>query len=247
MKTFRCVFYEIPQLDYDGDDCLPEGPFRLREDTIDVYNGHLTVDLSDEMMEMGKFKTAHPGRLVLDNDVQLPPFTNRSICVKQIYRSRGEGKGIGRVKGRYELNVFSTECNCHRWASMLLDLTYKFVGRETNTRGPPPQPIPELRYTRTMVAVVQDSKDEKAFYIEEWIDTDEGDRQFVKYLNNRLPVSCLSIFAPPQAYNIAEFLIFAQHVQWQKTNLAVFTSDYQGAGRLLTDPQITSNPYVETS
>jgi hypothetical protein len=93
-----------------------------------------------------------------------------------------------------------------------------------------------------MIAVVKG--EEKVFLVEEWIHTDEVNRQFLKYINNRLPISCLSITASSTAVSTAEFLTFAQHVQWQKTNFAAFTSDYQGAADILTDPQITSNPYV---
>jgi hypothetical protein len=48
----------------------------------------------------------------------------------------------------------------------------------------------------------------------------------------------------PKAQEITEFLTFAQHVQWKKTQHMVFTADYQGAGDVLTDPQIMSNPYA---
>jgi len=93
-----------------------------------------------------------------------------------------------------------------------------------------------------MIAVVRETKEGKVFLVEEWIHTDEGNHQFVKYINNRLPTSCLPIMPPLNALNVAEFLLFAQHIQWQKTNFAAFTSDYQGAAEVLTDPQITSNP-----
>jgi hypothetical protein len=210
-----------------------------------MYHGSITVDLSDEVMEKGRFKTAHPGTLQLEKDAELPPFTTDSVCIKQIYSSRGEGKeGIARLKGQYELRALLTECNCLWWASLLLDLTYKFIAREIEKKGrSPTQPIPKLQFTEAMIAVVQG--EEKVFLVEEWIHTNEEGRQFIKYINNHLPTSCLSIYAPPKAFGIAEFLIFAQHVQWQKTKFAAFTSDYQGVSGVLTDPQITSNPYVQ--
>jgi hypothetical protein len=244
VKTFQCTFFEIPDFSYESD-CLPTEPFSLEDDTISVHEGTLNVDLTDERMVMGRFKTAHPGSLWLIGDTPLPPFTDAKVCVKQLYVSRGEGKGIARLKGRYELSALLTECNCLRWASLLLDLTYKFIAREIEKKGRSPmQDIPELRFTNTMIAVVKG--EEKAFLVEEWIHTDEGNCQFVKYINNRLPTSCLTVLAPPNAFGRAEFLICAQHIQWQKTNFAAFTSDYQGASKVLTDPQITSNPYVQS-
>jgi len=83
---------------------------------------------------------------------------------------------------------------------------------------------------------------EKAFLVEEWIALDNGEHLFIKYLGNHFPESCIPPTACPKAHNIAEFLVFAQHVQWEKSGGLVFTSDYQGAGGILTDPQITSNP-----
>jgi len=47
-----------------------------------------------------------------------------------------------------------------------------------------------------MIAVVQETKEEKVFLVEEWIHTDEGNHQFVKYINNHLPMSCLPIMPP---------------------------------------------------
>jgi hypothetical protein len=126
-----------------------------------------------------------------------------------------------------------------------MDLTYQFIAREVKKRGEPPCPIPTLRFTRAMIAVVLDLPTSKTFLVEEWINTDEGDNRFVKYLNNRVPHQISdSVSQAPKAREITEFLIFAQHVQWEKSHHLAFTSDYQGAGDLLTDPQIMSNPYV---
>lgn len=202
------------------------------------------VDFSQRSMEKGAFKTLHPCMIKFDKGTTLPPFTNRKVCVKQVYEKRGNGDAIGWVKGRHELDAFSIECNCHRWASILLDLTYQFVAHETKTRGEPPLPIPELRFTHVMIAIVQETSTEKAFLIEEWIDTDEKDYPFTKYIDNRVPAPCNPFSSPPRVHSIADFLSFAQHVQWVKSQFCAFTSDYQGAGNLLTDPQITSNPSV---
>jgi len=92
-----------------------------------------------------------------------------------------------------------------------------------------------------MIAIVQDSSMEKVFLIEEWFDLDNK-HPFNKYLDNQLLQHCLPDTATHKAHEIAKFLIFAQHVQWEKTSSLAFTSDYQGAGDILTDPQITSNP-----
>jgi len=246
--SLQCRFYEIPVAEYIADD-LPDNIFDLNDENIRVYSGMLNVNLLG-LAGKGKFKTAHPGWVTLDGGEDLPPFTNKRVCVKQFYRERENNGGIARLDGRYELSALVTECNCIQWGSILLDLTYKFIMREIERRGCPKLPIPDLRYTRVMVAIVQETLlKEKAYLVEEWIDNDEGkgEPQFCKYINNRLPASIVPDSAPASAHNIAEFLLFSQHVQWQKMIKGVFVSDYQGAGGLLTDPQITSNPYVPTS
>ena len=253
-KTFRCTFYEIPEAEYQPGG-LPDKAFQLDDDDVRLYHGTLTIDFTPELMEKGSFKTAHPGEVQLDGSVQTArqtvlsdrsPFPNGVVCVKQVYERRENSNAIARVRGRHELSAFSVECNCLKWASILLDLTYQFITREIKTRGEPSRPIPALRFTRTMIAIVQDPSAEKAFLVEEWINTDKGERPYIKYLNNRYPQSCVSHSAPPKAHEIAEFLTFAQHVQWEKTHFLAFTSDYQGSGELLTDPQITSDPYVSS-
>ena len=92
-----------------------------------------------------------------------------------------------------------------------------------------------------MIAIVWESSKEKVFLVEEWFNPDTG-YSFEKYLGNRFLDPCLPPTATPKAYEIAEFLVFAQHVQWEKTCGLAFTSDYQGGGDILTDLQITSNP-----
>src|SRR5260221_3263044 len=86
---------------------------------------------------------------------------------------------------------------------------------------------------------------EKVFLIEEWLNQDNHSRhKFLKYVGNHFPQSCVDSTEPPEAHQVTKFLIFAQHVQWIKSSGLAFTSDYQGAGDVLTDPQITSNPCV---
>ncbi len=195
---------------------------------------------------MGSFKTSHPGKVQLGDNFKLLPFTNGTVCIKQMYERKDSGNGaISRPRGHLKYNALLVECNCIRWASILMDMTYQFIAREVKHRGEPPYPIPTLRFTRVMITLIQDLPASKAFLVEEWIDTDDSDCRFIKYLNNRVLHHISD--SPPQACKareITDFLTFAQHVQWQKSGQLAFTSDYQGAGELLTDPQITSNPYV---
>jgi len=205
------------------------------------YKGTLEADLSKDASHKGTFKTAHPGAVSFKETVDPDLFPSGKVCVKQVFEKLPDG-GIIRLKGRHELERLSVECNCLIWASLLLDLTYKFIDREAGRWGDLSRPIPTLRFTRSMIVIVRESTMEKAFLIEEWLDPDDEERPFVKYLGNRFLEPCVPSTAPTRAHEIAEFLSFAQHVQWQKTSGLAFTSDYQGAGEVLTDPEITSNP-----
>src|SRR5713226_9401352 len=72
-------------------------------------------------------------------------------------------------------------------------------------------------------------------------------RKLVSKFSALGPTPCIPFSSSPRVHDIADFLAFAQHVQWTKSHFSAFTSDYQGAGNLLTDPQITSNPFVSIS
>jgi hypothetical protein len=245
-NTFQCAFYEIPAATYHPDK-LPHEALTLHDSNIRVHHGTLSVDFAPALVQMGSFKTSHPGKVNLDNNSKLLPFTNDKVCVKQMYERKGDGgnSAISRLRGNVELDALLVECNCARWASILMDLTYQFVAREVNTRGDLPYPIPKLRFTRVMIAVVQNLPAPKAFLVEEWINMDDRNNRFTKYLNNRVPHHTPDLVSQaPKAREITEFLIFAQHVQWKKTQHLAFTADYQGAGDVLTDPQIMSNPYA---
>jgi len=83
-----------------------------------------------------------------------------------------------------------------------------------------------MRYVQAGLAVSQ-SEDKAAFLLEEYIESDAASGDwFIKYLNNNS--------AKPRKFgnedqNIrAQFLSFAQHVQFWKTDGLVFISDLQG-------------------
>ena len=238
-RKFQCDFYEVPFVRYRPNG-FPKKRFDIDDPDVKVRAGTLKVDFSTKLMKRGSFKTAHPGEIHFQGGTN--PYADEAVCVKQIYETKEDKPAIIRLKGRHELEKLSAECNCLRWALILLDLTYQFVDREVKKKGNPPLPIPRLRFPRSMIAIVVESSKEKVFLVEEWLDLSK--HPFEKYLGNRLPESSLSDDATTEAHKITEFLLFAQHVQWQKTSRLVYTSDYQGAGDVLTDPQITSDPCI---
>jgi len=170
---------------------------------------------------MGTFKTAHPGR-ILSQSEHIPTCFAQKICVKQSYR-QGSGHTISRYRSSEAHGKLVKEIVCLDWATILLDLTYGFIEGAVAEYGQPLGGIPQLRFVRAMLA---DAPSIRAhFLIEEWI----GDNvEFVKYINNGRPVSCAGVDASEEVHRIAEFLCFAQHVQYNKTHGLVYTSDYQG-------------------
>lgn len=239
-RPFICDFYEVPLIKYSPH-AFPKKHFEIDNPNVVLRKGILEVNFLKDKMRQGAFKTAHPGTIEIRGETN--PFTDGLVCVKQVYEWKDDGVTILRLRGRHELEMLTMECNCLIWASILLDLTYQFINHEVVKRGQPSRPIPVLRFARSMIAIVRENSMEKVFLIEEWLNGDDHSGQkYVKYMGNTYPVSCVPSTDPPEAHELAGFLIFAQHVQWQKTHHNVFTSDYQGAGDILTDPQITSNP-----
>ncbi|KAJ7214556.1 kinase-like domain-containing protein, partial [Mycena pura] len=143
------------------------------------------------------------------------------------------------------------EANLLYWASSLMGFTYSFINYFISKAvGKPPFDIPELRFVYAGVAVSHDqvlgnntantSSVRRTYLLEELIDTEAED--FVKFVHNG---NALPLLEPEDPlYEIAQFLCFTQHVQYYKTEGAVFLSDLQGTKTLLTDPQIMTSPKI---
>jgi len=192
---------------------------------LDSVGGRLEVDFSIEDTLKGTFKTSNPGSIVLD-DGELPQSLSSKVCVKQVYFSLPGSTGIRRYHGAEEQSLVAMEVLCLDWAIVLLDLTYGFIEKLESKHGRFPGVIPHLRFVNAATAEFQEGPKKKYFLIEEWIDTSKT--PFTKYINNGLPVSCVPQDAPIEVKNTANFLCFAQHVQFLLSGGSVYTSDYQG-------------------
>ena len=63
-----------------------------------------------------------------------------------------------------------------------------------------------------------------AYLLEEWITDNRG--KFIKFIHN---VPCAPLLEPgEEGYDLAEFLVFTQHVQYVKTKGLAYIADYQG-------------------
>jgi len=97
---------------------------------------------------------------------------------------------------------------------------YRFIDAKCKVLGCPPFPIPHVEFVPVALAVANDTND--VYLIEDPI---EG--EFVKYINNGSAQPC-SFPYDPSSEHIAEFLTFAQHVQFWRTGENAFVSDFQG-------------------
>ena len=200
--------------------------------SLPPLHGDLDVDLKINPSLKGAFKTAHSGTINLYNGV-LPPPLSGNVCVKQAFYSDPDGP-VRHYDSSEEKTLIQTEVGCLDWARILLNLTYEFINTHDEECGDFPGTIPQLHFVEAAIAR---SNRGKFFLVEEWIDTSEV--PFTKYINNARAVSCISQYAPEEAQNTANFLCFAQHVQYQFTLGTLFTSDYQGMSQALS-AQISS-------
>ena len=141
------------------------------------------------------------------------------VCIKQVYESHHSG-GILRLQGPEEARAILPEAICLLFAGALLNMTYSFMDRQENLLGSPPFSVPKVRFVHSMVAIVHGDKD-KAFLIEEYISA-----PFSKYVNNSKPAPVQGLEGP--TLELAHFLCFAQHVQYEKSPKLAYTSDFQG-------------------
>ena len=102
-------------------------------------------------------------------------------------------------------------------------LVYEFVDSELCIRGPPPFELPRMRFVNAALAVAQNEQRD-VYMLEEEISDVDG--SFEKYLTNNSAIPLPTM--DPKRRSRAEFLAFAQHVQYQQTKQMVFVLDFQG-------------------
>ncbi|KAG1887168.1 hypothetical protein F4604DRAFT_1916981 [Suillus subluteus] len=150
-----------------------------------------------------------------------------------------------------ELWKLFREANVLYWSKSLLKLTYDFIDRSiASSPEPPPFTVPRVRFVEAGLALCHNQGGSKpgaktgstraVFLLEELIEG--GDDMFVKFIHNMDTNPLLDEL--DYGYDIAEFFVFTQHVQYVKTGKLAFISDYQGSTVLLTDPQILTHPSV---
>ncbi|KAG1792078.1 uncharacterized protein HD556DRAFT_1239920, partial [Suillus plorans] len=137
------------------------------------------------------------------------------------------------------------------WSKSLLKLTYDFIDRSIASSPEPPLfAVPRVQFVEAGLALCHNQASSKpraktgstwaVFLLEELIEG--SDDMFVKFIHNMNANPLLNEL--DYGYDMAEFFVFTQHVQYVKTGKLAFISDYQGIIVLLTDPQILTHPYV---
>jgi len=117
------------------------------------------------------------------------------------------------------------ELNCIGWASALMLCVYEFINEKKSLLSFPSFDIPNMRFVECGLAISKTANHD-TFLLEEFIDTGGHGNWFVKYLNNN-SAKPRTLSNHRQAH-CAEFLSFAQHVQFWKTDGLAFVSDLQG-------------------
>ncbi|KAG1819319.1 uncharacterized protein BJ212DRAFT_1268707 [Suillus subaureus] len=133
-----------------------------------------------------------------------------------------------------ELQKLFREANILYWSKSLLKLTYNFVDHSiTSSPEPPPFMVPCVQLVEAGLALCHNqggSKPGAVFLLEELIEG--SDDMFVKFIHN-MDINPL-LNELDYGYDMAEFLVFTQHVQYIKTGKLVFISDYQGMSDSVT-------------
>ncbi|KAJ7282343.1 hypothetical protein C8J57DRAFT_1055025 [Mycena rebaudengoi] len=130
------------------------------------------------------------------------------------------------------------------WASSLMEFTYSAIRHRASQTDQETLPV-TIPYLRFVHAGVPTSPMLRPFEEHIWLRSTLRRHQtaFVKFVHNGDANPLLDHDDP--LYDIAEFLCFTQHLQYFKTDGAVFVSDFQSmSATLLTDPQIMTSPFA---
>ena len=218
MAPVACVLYPTLTMSFSELVAHPR-PFNAVTDCADPTRLDLILN-PNASPKYGGFKKAtfgHTSRPVVG--------TSSRICLKQCwYQCKITGARIT-FDNPTQVVKLSSEINCLRWASALMDLVYKFMAAHLKSRNAtPPFKIPKMRFIDTALAIAENSGHD-TYMIEEIID-EAVDGEFIKYIGN-------SSAKPFQHFDSdvshrANFLAFCQHVQYSKTKQLAFVGDFQG-------------------
>ncbi|KAK7041035.1 hypothetical protein R3P38DRAFT_2512453 [Favolaschia claudopus] len=187
----------------------------------------VVVTMDPRLQMVGSFKIAYLA-------TAFPPiFGTSEIVIKQTYYKTKNLKVAGNApkvhmvvhEAVHQVKSLIMEMRCLAWAHALLVMVYRFMQRFEKEHGSPPFTAPVLRFVGSALFYSGSGADKDVHLLEERIVPAEG-KQFMKYINNGAAVATVSGDEEEDAR--AEFLLFTQHVQFERTHKMVFVSDYQG-------------------
>jgi hypothetical protein len=214
----NCMVYPTSETTFSGliahartfdaiKDC--SGPTRLSL----IYNPQAAL-------KYGSFKRASFGHM---SSSVFSGSESTSVCIKQCwYLCKASGTRLA-YDNHTQITKLSAEINCLRWAAALMGMVYDFIDNFTKIHGGPSFEIPDMRFVKSALAVVDPTHE--TYMIEEVID-EAIDGAFMKYIGNG-SVKPLDFLIGAAAIR-AEFLSFSQHVQYMKTKGLAFIGDFQG-------------------
>ena len=247
MKLQSIMFYPIPTLPFHE---ILEKPDKhsFQVNPLLSYPGQFIFDTSvNSLVGAGGFKTAYSAQLVLTPPASLGlgSLPCHDVIMKRPYHTFGNPTNDS-SKVRFNHYVFCEEveklfreANVLYWAKLLMQMTCDFIDNAIAVSSNSPCfKIPHLRFVEAGLALayMQVALENKtmstpstrmtgAYLLEEWITDDSG--EFMKFIHN---VSCAPLLEPNEEnYDLAEFLVFTQHVQYVKTKGLAYIADYQGS------------------
>ena len=219
----------------------------------EIFDAHLRYDPSPAVyLGIGSFKTTTRAQLtfkgshfplsglgvLVHSQDKKEKARSMPVALKRPYRNKrggpgGRGGGMARLAYAEEEVAIFEECKLLVWANSLLKVAYDFVSDFMHSsRVPPPFEIFEFRFVAAGMAIAQKPIDNgpspttnRAVYLLEEV-LPGGKSDFVKYLHNASAASELSHDDPD--YQLADFLMFIQHVQYAITGGVAYVSDFQG-------------------
>lgn len=210
----------------------------FQDKRISRCHGTLHVDFRQEHGTRGAQKTSNIGRIEPTNaKTMLPGLVGDglSVCVKQLYSMRG--RKTVREEETPETQTVAIELISLRWAQALLVEAYDKM-RPTLEENDVPFAIPKPRFVSAAMAICETPTKTKTFLVEEFIFTDDS-QPFTKYIHNAVAEPDKDLEEAES--EIAQFLCFVQHMQWDLTKGLIYTSDFQGAHRTITSSYICSS------
>jgi hypothetical protein len=220
------------------------------------FRAHLIYN-PEERIGKGTFKTANlaslefgnmrpseglGSRLAVDKlAVALKrPFLDVKAASKQHLNATAVTDPVSRLTVTDEQHAVTGEAKLLVWANALMEFAYDFIFHYAQTNNAPPgvedfmSVIPFFRFVDAGVAIVvkplettsagRPTTQRATYLLEEMLPGTPA--EFVKYMNNSNATTILD--RDDLDYELAEFLMFMQHVQYQITHGTAYISDFQG-------------------